>query len=560
MADFQDELLALAGIDDSDVASNRKRAHDDLDDVLSSSSDEDNNENVGQDYAEESGGEGNEKSEDEFEEKFKNPYRLEGKFKDEADRAKIMAMTEIERESILFEREEEISKLMERRELAIRLHQQNAQYMAQSTRRSTRDKPLTSAAAGKRDKLTELKKRRQERSARSVSERTRKRSPVSDYEEQNESEKSEEEEGYSPSYAEEKVEQVSKDNASANLYDLNAIRLGRKHVSEYMYHPIFESTVTGCFVRVKIGERDGQGVYRLCQVKGILESRKPYRVDGVLTKVSLECFHGRSKRVFDVNVLSNEPFSDHDFQRWHHQMMEDKLSMPSKNFVQRKLNDLRDMSKYVLSEKEVSDIINRKKELSRVPSNIAAEKTRLRQRRQAAYVAGNAELVKEIDDQLNTLEELSMGSNQNSNSAMDQLAKVNERNRRRNHTEIRLAEQRMNEERRRLSAAATATPMSAPTSVLTGTSPQPSPSLSTSIMSTPKLNPSESVVVASEKASSPDLSPKLLPSESQIFDEGIAVTQTPNTLEDKDFKLHEKAVHGIDDIIATVDFGIDINI
>lgn len=30
MADFQDELLALAGIDDSDVASNRKRAHDDL--------------------------------------------------------------------------------------------------------------------------------------------------------------------------------------------------------------------------------------------------------------------------------------------------------------------------------------------------------------------------------------------------------------------------------------------------------------------------------------------------------------------------------------------------
>ncbi|EPX74197.1 RNA polymerase II associated Paf1 complex [Schizosaccharomyces octosporus yFS286] len=558
MADFQDELLALAGVDDAEVGNDRKRLHDELDDDSDSSSDEEQGEENELNYGEISEKDNENHSEDDFEEKYRNPYMLEGKFKDEADRARIMAMSEIERESILFEREEEISKLMEKRELAIRLRQQNNQYAAQTTRRSTRDRPLTSTAAGKRDKLTELKKRRQERTYKpdETTVKSKKENYNSDYEE--ESEKSEADASpYSPT-----SDLEEKDEAKVGLPELNSIRMGRKHVAEYMYHPTFENTITGCFTRVKIGERDGQGVYRLCQVKGISEGRKPYRVEGVLTKTYLECFHGRSKRVFEASVLSNEPFTESDFQRWFHQMNEDKLSMPTKSFVERKLDDLKQMTQYLLNEREVSDIIRRKKELSRVPSNLAAEKTRLRQRRQAAISANNTELAKELEERLNTLQELSVGSTSQTNfSEMDQLAKVNERNRRRNQAEVRLAEKRMNEERRRLATPATTLPP--PTT--NGNSKSTTPSVSASGISTPQPDQDglSATSAPSQNAVSLDNTPKLSPSDSHIsINEPVPVPvdHEPTTIAEKEARLREKTVHGIDDLIATVDFGIDINI
>ncbi|WBW70645.1 RNA polymerase II associated Paf1 complex [Schizosaccharomyces osmophilus] len=560
MADFQDELLALAGVDDADVGNDRKRLHDELDDDSDSSSDEEKGEENDNNYRETSEKDKESQSEDDFEEKYQNPYMLEGKFKDEADRASIMAMSEIERESILFEREEEISKLMERRELAIRLLQQNNQYAAQTTRRSARDRPLTSTAAGKRDKLTELKKRRQERTYKpdEATVKSKKENFNSDYEE--ESERSEADASpYSPA-----SDLEGKDEVKVGLPELNSIRMGRKHVAEYMYHPTFETTITGCFIRVKIGERDGQGVYRLCQVRGITEGRKPYRVEGVLTKTYLECFHGKSKRVFEANVLSNEPFTESDFQRWFHQMSEDKLSMPSRSFVERKLDDLKQMTQYLLNEREVSDIIRRKKELSRVPSNLAAEKTRLRQHRQAAIGANNTELAKELEERLNTLQELSVGNTTQTNfSEMDQLAKVNERNRRRNQAEVRLAEKRMNEERRRLATPATSLPPLA----VAGNSNSSTPSIPASRISTPQpeqnFSSNTHSAPQSQTVASLDNTPKLSPSDSHIsINEPVPapVDHEPATLAEKEARLREKAVHGIDDLIATADFGIDINI
>ncbi|EPY49319.1 RNA polymerase II associated Paf1 complex [Schizosaccharomyces cryophilus OY26] len=564
MADFQDELLALAGVDDAGLGNDRKRLHDELDDDLSSSSDEEKGDENDFNSKNSEVNDKESESEEDFEEKYQNPYLLEGKFKDEADRARIMAMSEIERESILFEREEEISKLMERRELAIRLRQQNNQYAAQTTRKSTRDKPLTSTAAGKRDKLTELKKRRQERTFKpdEPTFKSKKEGLTSDYEE--ESEKSEAEASpYSPTDLE------GKDEVKVGLSDLNSIRMGRKHVAEYMYHPTFETTITGCFIRVKIGERDGKGVYRLCQVKGISEGRKPYRVEGVLTKTYLECYHGKSKRVFEANVLSNEPFTESDFQRWCHQMAEDKLSMPSKSFIERKLDDLKQMTQYVLNETEVSDIIRRKKELSRVPSNLAAEKTRLRQHRQAAIAANNTELAKELEERLNTLQELSVGNAPQTNfSAMDQLAKVNERNRRRNQAEVRLAEKRMNEERRRLATSVSTSATSLPSLAIADSNSKTStPSVSASGVSTPQtdqnLSSNTPSASQSQTAVSFNTTPKLSPSDSHIsINEPVPppADREPATLAEKEARLREKAVHGIDDLIATVDFGIDINI
>ena len=74
-------------------------------------------------------------------------------------------MTEIEREQVLFSRAEEMQRFKEKRDLAA-ISNRNAN---DQPRRSHREGKLRSEKAGKRDDLTVLRKRREERSNASKS-------------------------------------------------------------------------------------------------------------------------------------------------------------------------------------------------------------------------------------------------------------------------------------------------------------------------------------------------------------------------------------------------------
>src|SRR5277367_227795 len=91
---------------------------------------------------------------------FENPYPIEGKYKNEEDRERLMSMAEIEREEVLYQRSEEMQRLKEKRDLAALVRTQ----IKDQPRRSGREGQLRSEKAGKRDELSELKKRREEKS------------------------------------------------------------------------------------------------------------------------------------------------------------------------------------------------------------------------------------------------------------------------------------------------------------------------------------------------------------------------------------------------------------
>ena len=71
-----------------------------------------------------------------------------------------MNMAEIEREEVLYQRSEEMQRLKEKRDLAALVRTQ----INDQPRRSGREGQLRSEKAGKRDELSELKKRREEKS------------------------------------------------------------------------------------------------------------------------------------------------------------------------------------------------------------------------------------------------------------------------------------------------------------------------------------------------------------------------------------------------------------
>jgi hypothetical protein len=91
---------------------------------------------------------------------FTNPYPLEGTYKDEEDRERLLGMTEIEREQVLFSRAEEMQRFKEKRDLAALVKQRSKD----QPRRSGREGQLRSEKAGKRGELSELVKRREEKS------------------------------------------------------------------------------------------------------------------------------------------------------------------------------------------------------------------------------------------------------------------------------------------------------------------------------------------------------------------------------------------------------------
>jgi len=95
-------------------------------------------------------------------------------------------------------------------------------------------------------------------------------------------------------------------------------------------------------------------------------------------------------------------------------------------------------------------MIAKKKSLSRIPKNLVHEKARLKQLYLAATSSGNDSEAETIQRQIEQLDELAQGSRVKSVSRENEMfLKVNERNRRINMVEMREAERRGVEERRR---------------------------------------------------------------------------------------------------------------
>ena len=95
-------------------------------------------------------------------------------------------------------------------------------------------------------------------------------------------------------------------------------------------------------------------------------------------------------------------------------------------------------------------MIAKKKSLSRIPKNLVHEKTRLKQLRLAAMSSGNESEAEKIEEQLAQLEELAQGNREKAISRENEMfLKVNERNRKMNLVEMREAERRGAEERKK---------------------------------------------------------------------------------------------------------------
>jgi RNA polymerase-associated protein RTF1 len=359
---------------------------------------------------------------------------------DEADRARLSAMTEKEREAILFERGERRQELQDRKEAKLAAR-------AAAGKSSKQSKPTT------RGSRSAAKSEKQQKNAALADLLARKHGKVRgkisdsiDYEEEDEEDEFYDEDEEEPSRRMKKnkakqrkqraaaraaADQEFYDEESAGseeerlldengellepttrsplrLQDVVNLQLRRDGVERIFEEPYFNDFAVGMFARVSVGQRDdGSVAYRLCQVVEVTEFKSKYKLGNKETKVAFKLAHGKAERIFQLTQLSNHSLSEGEFKRWLDTMSADNmptLSMEEAIVKNKKALQLKESFTY--TPEIMAKIIEERKAKGLLKSsNLASEKIRLRYALETALQKQNSEEATAIQRRIEELEE-----------------------------------------------------------------------------------------------------------------------------------------------------------
>ncbi|KAH0292932.1 hypothetical protein M436DRAFT_60324 [Aureobasidium namibiae CBS 147.97] len=408
-------------------------------------------------------------------------YPIEGKFRSEADRAEVMAMTEIRREEILAERAAEVERRVQDLQLKKILQQRKREQAGadkrkrkaaaanlddDDQRKSSRPKVKASGPLEAYKREREMKGQQRNRG----DERRRDRSPSRD-----DMDSDRDAEGDSEVEWDEKpraaAAAAARDDAPAALRDFERARIGRTNFARVCFYPTFETSVRNCYARVSIGvNRDtGAPQYRMAQIKSFT-SGKPYQMEGLngkpfVTDQYAVVAHGKAEKEWPFIACSDSSFTEAEFERFKAAQSADSLRLPSKKALVAKLDDIHSLLEYQWTDEDIQRKINRTNALQAKFANYGREK--IEKRREEAASRGDDTTVAKCDAELAALgsgsgaakaaQAAANAAKQNGKLAQqERLAALNRANRKANSEDVRkaqLAEKRVLQKAREEAAA-----------------------------------------------------------------------------------------------------------
>ncbi|XP_072284603.1 RNA polymerase-associated protein RTF1 homolog [Pyxicephalus adspersus] len=383
---------------------------------------------------------------------------------DEEDRARLEQMTEKEREQELFNRIEKREVLKRRFEIKQKLKSakkkekkskkrkldeeqekkkqtQILESQAQVTshnkeRRSKRDEKLDKKSQAMEELRAEREKRKNKTAELIARKQPLKTSEVySDDEEEEEDEKSSEKSdrssrSSSSSDEEEEKEEIPPKSLPVSLpEELNKVRLSRHKLERWCHMPFFAKTVSGCFVRIGIGNHNSKPVYRVAEITGVVETGKVYQLGSTRTNKGLQLRHGSDQRVFRLEFVSNQEFTENEFMKWKEAMFSAGMQLPTLDEISKKELSIKEAMNYKFNDQDIEEIVKEKERFRKAPPNYAMKKTQLLKDKAMAEEAGDQERAKQIQDQLNELEERAEALDRQRTKNISAISYINQRNR-----------------------------------------------------------------------------------------------------------------------------------
>jgi len=221
--------------------------------------------------------------------------------------------------------------------------------------------------------------------------------------------------------------------------ELSKIRLSRHKLERWVHMPFFVNTIVGCFVRIGIGTNYGRPVYRVAEIIDVVETAKVYQLGTTRTNKGLRLRHGSDERVFRLEFVSNQDFTDTEFFRWKDAVAAHGIQLPTTDDIEKKLKDMEDAKNYQYNEDDVEGIVKEKVRFKKTPFNYAMKKTVLLKQREQAEQQGNEEEVQSVQLELDDLEEKASKLDKERTRSISAITYINERNRRRNINEAEKA-------------------------------------------------------------------------------------------------------------------------
>ena len=336
----------------------------------------------------------------------------------------------------------------------------NRELQQQSSGRTARG-PSTEAER-KRKRLDELKAKRENK--RRQPKKSLLEDSDSDYNEESvvhsseEGEVGSEEEEEDTDYEEEPEREDTTRESKGRLVEdslidfelANALRLSRDQIEKWIFHPQFDELARGHLVRLSVGMRDGQPVYRLAEIRRIVPYHRTYRLSSHTTAVKKAAVlrHGKSERTFCLDICSNSPFTPREFSRWWETMKQEGQVVPPRRIVEQRIKAWKSLETEPISDRIVAAMVEAKRTLGLSRRNLLAERTVLLGQLTEHQQAGNIEELQRIRTDLEALEvEIEREkASRPPEKTLDALIAINKRNRQAN---LRQAKEAMEEERLR---------------------------------------------------------------------------------------------------------------
>lgn len=170
--------------------------------------------------------------------------------------------------------------------------------------------------------------------------------------------------------------------------DIKEITIRRSKLAKWFMEPFFEELIVGCFVRVGIGRSKNGPIYRLCMVRNVdaTEPDRSYKLENRTTCKYLNVTWGNESSAarWQMAMVSDSPPLEEEFKQWLREVERNGGRMPSKQDVLEKKESIQKINTFVYSAATVKQMLQEKKSASSRPLNVAAEKDRLRRELEVA--------------------------------------------------------------------------------------------------------------------------------------------------------------------------------
>ena len=95
----------------------------------------------------------------------------------------------------------------------------------------------------------------------------------------------------------------------------------------------------------------------MAEVVDVVETAKIYQLGCTRTNKGLKLKHGSAERVYRCEFVSNQDFSESEFQKWLTCMELGNLTLPSMDDIQRKEDDIKQAFDYKIKDKDIEEVI-----------------------------------------------------------------------------------------------------------------------------------------------------------------------------------------------------------